>query len=176
LEKGGVRAGQPSTIVGTVREPPKNVPLLPLQHYRNGTIVYEMYIHHRPETARFDLAYARFAEPVAEVVEEACGFVWWGGSDETRAFALAGVREQGELRDGEDGAARVSDAEVHLSLIVAHDPQPRYLLGQPVGFGFAVSSGDADEQQEAVLYARDLFSRDRHGGFFDALEDYAQGR
>jgi hypothetical protein len=79
------------------------------------------------------------------------------------------------LRDGQDGASDVSDAEVHLSLFVAHNPEAGYFICQPDRLGFAVSLGDADEQEEALADAGDPLSFDRNGGFFDALEDYAQG-
>ena len=105
------------------------------------------------------------------MVEETRGFFWRGCSDEAGTLSLARISEEGELRDGEDGPSDVPDTTVHLTLVVGHDPQSCYLLGQPVCFGFAVSSRDPDQQQEARAYGGDPVSRDLDGGFFDALED-----
>ena len=79
------------------------------------------------------------------------------------------------MGDGEDGSSYIFDAAIHLAFFVRHDPESRYLLGQPVRLGLAVSVCDADQQEEAWAYRRDPISGDRNGGFFDALEDYAQG-
>ena len=112
----------------------------------------------------------------AEVVEEAGGFLGRGRFDEAGAFAFARVRKQGKLGDGEDGPADVPDATVHLSLVVGHDSQSRYLFGEPVGFGLAVPVRHADQQEETGPYAGHRLPGDRYGGFCDALEDYTQGR
>ena len=149
--------------------------LLSLQEYCDGAVVDECYVHHSAEAACLDRVDAGRAQPLTEVVEEACGLLGRGRPDEAGAFTPACVREEGELRDGEGCSPDVSDTAVHLSLFVGHDPQFCYLLGQPVRFGFAVSLRDADQQEETWAYAGDPLSRDRDGGFFDALEDYAQG-
>ena len=148
---------------------------LSLEDYRDRAVVDECYVHHRTEAACLDRVYAGRAESLAEVVEEARGLLGRGRSDEAGTSALTCVCEERELRDGEGCSPGVFDTAVHLPLFVGHDPQSCYLLGQPVRFGFAVSVCDADQQQEAWTYAGDPVSRDRDGGFFDALEDYAQG-
>jgi hypothetical protein len=149
--------------------------MLSLQEYRDGAVVDERYVHHRAEAACLDGVDARSTEPFAEVVEEATRLFGRGRSDEAGTLSLASVGEEGELGNGEDGPSDVPDAAVHLPLVVGHDPQSCDFLGQPLCFGFAVSLRDADQQQEARAYGGDLVSRDRDGGFLDALEDYAQG-
>ena len=148
---------------------------LALEDYRDGAVVDEGHVHHRPEAARRDLVYACRAEPLAEVVEEACCLLGWGRIDEAGTPAFARVCEEGELGDSQGCSPGVFDAAVHLAFFVGHDPQSRYLLGQPVGFGFSVPVGDTDQQKEARADAGDPLSPDRNGGFLDALEDYAQG-
>ena len=148
---------------------------LSLQDNRDRTVVDERYVHHRSEAACLDGVYARRAESFAEVVEELRCLLGRGGSDEVGTPALARVREEGELGDGEGCSAGVFHAVVHLPFFVGHDPESCYLLGQPVRFWFSVSVRDADEQQEARAYGGDPVSCDRNGGFFDSLEYYAQG-
>ena len=90
---------------------------------------------------------ARLAEQFAEVIEETYGVLGRGCSDEAGALSFACVREERELRDGQDGPSYVSDTAVHLPFFVGHDPQPCYLFGQPCRLGFAVSMRNADQQE-----------------------------
>ena len=149
--------------------------MLSLQYYRDRAVVDERYVHHCSEAACLDGVDARRSEPFAEVVEEARGLLGRGRSDEAGASTFACVGKEGELGDGENRSPCLLDAAVHLPFFVGHDPQSCYLLGQPVRFGFAVCVRDADQQDEARAYGGDRVSRYRNGGFFDALEDYAQG-
>ena len=158
-----------------MKAPAERADQLSLQDNRDGSVVYERYVHHRTEAACLDWMNTGRTKSLAEVVEEARGIFGRGCSDEAGTLPLSCVCEEGELRDGEDGPSDVPDAAVHLPLVVGQDPQSCNFLGQPVCFGFAISLRDADQQQEARAYGGDLLSRDRDGGFLYALEDYAQG-
>src|SRR5215213_10975839 len=107
------------------------------QDYRDGAFVDERYVHHGAEAACLDRVNAGVAEPIAEVVEEVRGLLGRGRPDETGAPSFACVREQGELRDGQDGPSYVSDTAVHLPLFVGHDPNTSYFPGHPVLSRFA---------------------------------------
>ena len=126
---------------------PRTIGSLPLQENRDGAVVDERYVHHGAEAARLDRVNAGRTEPLAEVIEEARGLLGRSSPNEAGALSFARVREQSELRDGQDGPSYVSDAAVHLPLLVGNDPQSCYLLGQPVRLGFAVSVRDADQQE-----------------------------
>ena len=109
------------------------------------------------------------------MIEEWLGLLRWSGPDKARALALTGVGEERELRDGEDLSSDVFDAQVHLAVFIAHDPQTRDLPGEPVGLGLPVSLGDPDEQQETGAYLGDLLAPDRNGSPLYPLEDYPHG-
>jgi hypothetical protein len=109
------------------------------------------------------------------VIEERLGLCGRGGADEARAFAFAGVGEKGELRDGEDFAAGLQGAEVHLPLVIGEDTEACHLLGEPVGLCFAVSVRNADEEQEAGAYLGDSLAAHGDGSVLYALEDYLHG-
>ena len=146
-----------------------------LKYYLDGSVVHELHFHHGPEGAGFARTATRLAEPLAEVIKERLGHLRWSGSDEARAFALAGIGEERELGDGEDLTSDLSHAQVHLPGFVAYNPQTRDLVGEPVGLGLPVALSDPDEQQEAGTYLGDPLVTDRNIGLLYPLEDYPHG-
>jgi hypothetical protein len=148
---------------------------LSLENDRYRPVVDERNVHHRSEGAGLHGGYASLAELPAEVVEEHLGFLRGSSLYEARALAFSGVSQQGELRDGEDLASGIPDVQIHFPFVVSEDAQARDLLGEPVGLGFTVSPGYADEEQEAGTYAGDLLAAHGDGGVLYALEDYLQG-
>src|SRR6218665_1203203 len=74
-----------------------------------------------------------------------------GRAAEAGAVAAGHVGRQGELRDDQQAAAHVLQAQVHLAGRITEDAQLEHLGDQLLGLGLAVRVLGADQQQQAVL-------------------------
>ena len=103
-----------------------------------------------------------------------------GAATSGGAAALPRVGVERELRDDEDGTARLAGRAVHLPLTVActlEDANHRHLAREPLQLGPGVVRGDAEVHEETTLDRTDQGAVHGDGGTQDTLEDGAhEGR
>ena len=83
-----------------------------------------------------------------QVLPDALGVSGLSGRHEAGTIAATQIRIEGELGDGEDGAAAVQDRPVHPTLFVGEDAHPGQLADGIVHLGIAVAVLDGHQKQE----------------------------
>ena len=106
-----------------------------------------------------------------EVFVEFAGALGTGGCVERRPLALPDVPKQSELRDGENRAADVGDAAVHLSFLIFKNAQAGDFRGEIIGVGFGVFVRYSQQYQQSLLNFSREFSIDLDRGAAHALDD-----
>lgn len=89
----------------------------------------------------------------------------------TRASSFASVSHHRELRDYQDAATCLQQAEIHLALLIREDSKSKSLLGERTGFSFTIRARYSEKDQQSLTDSPDNRSIHFHPGFFDTLQN-----
>jgi Zn-dependent protease len=117
-----------------------------VEHQGDRTVVDQLDRHRGAEAAALD-AHAQLAQPLGQALDDRGRVLGARRAGERRPASALGRSEQRELRDQQDGAARVGQAEVHLPLGILEDAQAGELRRRRGDLGIAVAARDADQRQ-----------------------------
>ena len=87
---------------------------------------------------------------LVQILPDALSVLGFARSHETGSIAAPQIRIEGELGDGENGAAVVQDRPVHPTLFVGKDAHPGQLVDSIVHLGIAVAVLDGHQKQEPL--------------------------
>src|SRR5262249_10492622 len=106
-----------------------------------------------------------------EVLVELLGRHRLERADERGSPALAHVAVERELRDGEEPAADLEEAAVHLALVVLEDAEGHHLVDEVRDILRSVAGAGSDEDAEPATDATDDRAVDAHLGAAHPLND-----
>ena len=121
--------------------------LVSVQQYGHRAVVDQIHSHVSAELSDGNRDTGRGQGPV-QVLPDALGVLGLSGRHEAGTIAATKIGVEGELGDGEDGAAAVQDRPVHPALLISEDAHPGQLAHGIVHLGIAVAVLDGHQKQE----------------------------
>jgi hypothetical protein len=119
-----------------------------VHHDRDGTIIQQFHLHHRPKPPGFR-SFSRFPlQHIDELLVEWHRMLRSGGAGERRTVSFSCARIQRELTDDEKFAPDVDHGPIHQPLGISEDPLPDNLSRQPRDVFHGVRVFDPHQNQE----------------------------